>query len=711
MKQASVRRIFAPLVVGVAVAMLTGSFSSGQSSESRSPAILAEPKFQQLPGYSNYQTIKRSARKLAGGGSVFKLRWSADGNSVLYQTGGKKLQFDFADRQVRPDAGMPAWQPPPAEDRRLAPVQRAQQRTVERSPDGRWLARYVDNNIVLKSATDASQAEIAVTSGGTDRHRFGTCCWVYGEELDQQQAMWWSTDSRWLVYYEVDETRMRDYYLTTDNADRYTSIEATRYPKAGDANPRVHLWAYELATGQRKRLNIDGPEDQYLYSIRFAPHQPKPRLIVYRTNRRQDRLDVLLVDVVSGEVSTVVSERQSTWQENLPELRFLDDGQRFVWETERTGWKQYELRRLDGTRLNQLSNLNGLPVNSIEKIDERANWFYYTAFSAQNPYSLQLHRCRLDGSAPVRLTGSPLNHSDFDISPDHHWVVAKRQQIDVPVSTVVYDQFGNEAGVLAKGSTLPAQRAGLSPPEMFSFLADDGRTRIYGTLHKPAHAGNGKFPVLVDVYGGPQSTGLENEYQPANPICELGFIVVKVANRGTIGRGKAFESANFLKLGVTDLDDQAAAIRYLSSRPDVDAERVGIFGHSYGGYLAALALLRYPDTFDVAVAGAPVTDWRNYDTIYTERYLGLPSQNPSAYRNGSCVELANRLQGKLLLVHGLVDNNVHPANTWQLADALHAADKRFEMMIYPGFRHGIDSTYESLRWEFLCRHLKPDPVR
>ena len=287
--------------------------------------------------------------------------------------------------------------------------------------------------------------------------------------------------------------------------------------------------------------------------------------------------------------------------------------------------------------------------------------------------------------------------------------MATREQFDVAPSTAVYDMQGNEIAVLAKGDRAAAEELHLAPPELFSFQSTDGSTTLYGTLHKPSNFDpNKKYPLLIDVYGGPSSAGLNNRYDAVNPICELGFLVAKIGNRGTVARGKAFESVTYMKLGGPDLDDQAEGVRFLAKRPYVDGGRVGIFGHSYGGYMSALAVLKYPDVFHVAVSGAPVTDWKNYDTIYTERYMRTPQENGDGYANGACMKYAGQLQGKLLLVHGLIDDNVHPSNTWQLGKALHAANRRFDMMIYPEFQHGVGSTYSQLRWEYFYRHLIAD---
>jgi dipeptidyl-peptidase-4 len=495
--------------------------------------------------------------------------------------------------------------------------------------------------------------------------------------------------------------------LTTGNTNAYTELNTVRYPKAGDGNPKVALLVYDLESKETKRLPIEGDPEQYLYRIRFAPSGKE--LIVNRTNRRQNALDVLAVDVETGAVRTVVREVQETFQNNAPTMQFLTDGKRFVWETERNGFKHFELRDFNGELINPLSKAGNYPCEDIVLIDEKAGYFYYTAYSDENPYNQQLHRVKLDGSGHRQLTSKPLNHTGFHISPRHNFFVAESQAVDTPPAFALYNADGQELAVLASGDWSEALKAGFSKPELFHFTADDGATEIYGILYKPANFDEKKkYPLLVDVYGGPQSRGVTNRFQPVSPPTELGFVVVSIGNRGTIGRGKAFEVATYKKLGGPDIQDQADGVKFIRQRPYVDGNRVGIFGHSYGGYMSALAVLKYPDVFHVAVAGAPVTDWRNYDTIYTERYMQTPQENSEGYQNGSCLNYVDNFKGKLLLVHGLIDDNVHPANTWQLSEKLHAADKRFDMMIYPNFKHGVGSTYNALRWEYFIEHLQPE---
>ena len=346
-------------------------------------------RFDELPGHGRYQAMTEARRNLGGGGRVEEIRWSADGKSLVYTFQANRYQLDLTSKQ--PQKIEKGQEPPlatakPRSNGRRGgrAVERAMQRATEASPDGKWKAVYRDFNVWLEPEGKESAA-IQVTQNGHERKRFGTCCWVYGEELDQNEAMWWSPDSKKLVYYEVDETDMKDYYLTLENTASYTTVQAVRYPKAGDANPRVGLWIYDLASKESKRLEFDGEATQYLYGISFAPLGDM--LLVHRTNRRQDLLDLLAVDVKTGKVSVVVQEKQATWQANSPKMQFLEDGKRFIWETEANGWKHFQLRSLDGSLLNPLSQVAEYPCQAIQAVDESAGWFYYNRF--QRRESLQ----------------------------------------------------------------------------------------------------------------------------------------------------------------------------------------------------------------------------------------------------------------------------------------------------------------------------------
>lgn len=672
---------------------------------------VAQRALEELPGWERVRELAERGDRLVSGGRIANVQWSEDGASLTFERAGKAMRFDLIQRTL---AEMPA----DANDEqsraggratggRVAGsgrVPRGQQAERERSPDEKRVAVCRDFNVVIEPV-DGGET-IVVTHDGNRKHRFGKASWVYGEELDQTSAMWWSPDSSRLAFYEFDEAEVPDYHLVRGWNELRTTPMVEGYPKPGDPNPVAKLMIYELATHKTIAVDVGEEREQYVFNVRFT--QDGNELLFSRTNRRQDRLEVLAADVTTGKTRTVVTETQATYQENRPLMRFLEDGKRFIWETERSGFKHYELRHLDRSAMATLTS-GAYPVDRIVQVDEKSGVLYYTAFSAICPLHGQFHRVNLDGSEPQRLTNEELHH-EVQLSPDGKWFITTIEDVQTPPMTLLYETGVGRIATLAESDRLEFEDRGLTPPEMFSFKADDGVTDLYGVLYKPADfSPTKKYPLLVDVYGGPESQAVRSRYRAAYEWCELGFLVMKVDNRGTRGRGKAFEAAAYMKLGDVDMKDQADAVRYLATRPYVDASRVGIFGHSYGGYMAALAVLKFPDVFHVAVAGAPVTDWRLYDSIYTERFMRLPKENEVGYDAGSCIKLAPQLKGRLLIMHGMVDDNVHPSNAFQLIEALHAARKRVDMVMFPRDAHGLGPMSRNRRWEYLYQHLIDAP--
>jgi len=698
-------------------------------------------------GYETYRDASRELARFDPGGRISRIRWDESGASVSFTRLGEAYVFDIDDRALAPvePTDDEAGATPPRGPRRRGPG-RGRQRASEPSPDGQWRAVCRDWNVWLEPVASeddtvasgpAAESEtgdepgnephtdpvetqpIQVTADGHRKLRYGTASWVYGEELGQTTSMWWSPDSSRLVFYEFDEAAVPDFYLLRGLTDLRTRTVREGYPKPGEPNPTAKLLVYDVATGETTRIDTDGPgattatgapdetdatdEDEwYVYNVRFA--QAGNRLIFSRTNRHQSVLHVEIADLDTGAVRAVVTETQATWQSNRPRMHFLDDGERFIWETERSGTRQYELRHLDGRRLATLTR-NRRPVTSIVRVDEDAGRLYYTAYGEEHPLDVHFYRVDLDGADQRRLTSEAGRHQ-VTLAPSGKWFISRYETVTRPPTTAIYDTDGNRLGTLARSDDERIDELDYPAPELFSFTAADGVTEIFGWLHKPRGFDPRKrYPLVIDVYGGPGSKGVRNSYRPGHAATALGFIVAKIDNRGTGGRGKTFLGSVYQKLGIVDIRDQADGVRHLAKRPYIDGTRVGIYGHSYGGYMAALAILKYPDVFHVAVAGAPVTDWRNYDTIYTERYMRTPEENPEGYDDGSCLTYAGQLEGNLLILHGMVDDNVHPTNTWQLVNALQDADKSFDVMFYPNSGHGLRGHAQRARIDYLSRHL------
>lgn len=694
------------------------------------PAAHAQ-RFEELPGHDRWKLVSDAMDRLAVGGRVSEVTWLEDGSGVEFRVGSERRRFVFATSAVEPvvgDAAAEEDRPRRARGNRPA---RGRQASTVRSPDGLWDAVCENHNVILKRA-DGS-ATRAVTTDGTFKLGYGRASWVYGEELDQDSAMWWSPDSRFLAFYEFDDRNVPDFPLPVDWTALRPRVELESYPKAGDPNPIARLRIIqvgeiaalpELANtpmGQSVVVDVGPDTEQYVYDVRWTPDSSA--LLFNRTGRRQDRLDLVAADPTTGATRVVVTESQPAFQENRPTMRFLADGVRFVWESEASGWSQFELRSLaEGAKDSVVRLTTGEhPALEIVQIDETAGWLYYTAASGSVGMSAQLHRVRLDGTGQTRLTVSELNHHSFSIAPDHTRFVCVAEAADTPPVSTLLDMKGAIVAVLAESDTTVMQELRLVAPELFSFKADDGTTDLFGILYRPANFDpSRRYPLIVDVYGGPGVVTVRNRWVGARPDCELGYLIAQIQNRGTPDRGKAFETATYLRLGDLDLKDQADGVRALARRPYVDGARVGITGGSYGGYMSALALLKHPDLFKAAVAISAVTDWRHYDSIYTERYMRLPGENEAGYDQGSCVKLAAALSpdaaaqlgGRLLLMHGMADDNVHPNNVWQLAHALQQADIPFEMMFFPTMNHGVfGQAVRSTKWSFFHRTLKPEPAQ
>lgn len=682
--------------------------------------------FDQLPGADRVSQAQGAFRGVAAKGTVADVRWSEDESTLFFQKDGVWTRVDLATGATAEVSAAEVPSAPSADrsNRRRrgggGPPARGRQRASEVSPDGNWTLSTDGANATLTTRTrgDDQAPPVPLTTEGGHGLKFGTASWVYGEELDQHSAMWWSPDSKAFAYYSFDERAVPAYYILDGFAKLRTKLKEERYPKPGDPNPIPGIRIHRLSEDGTATPAIDvdlGGADHYIYGIEFTPDSRE--LLVHRLNRHQDHLELLAVDAATGSVRTVLEEKQPCYQHHLPLMRFLDDGRRFIWETERSGYAQYELRSLDDSTAIPLT-AGEFPVAGIVELNEDRGDLFYTAHASETLINPQLFRVGLNGKGRVRVTPDDRHYSGFRISPKGDSVVAVDQTLAQPPSTRVYAVPTSGAvpmpavATLAQGDPDPYTIRGATPPQLLTLKAADGTTTLYGKLFRPeSFDPTSEHAIVVRVYGGPFARTVENTFEPNDPMTELGFVMMQVDNRGTPGRGKAFEDGTYLKLGIVDLDDQAAAVKQVDELPGMDGTRVGITGSSYGGYMSALALLRYPDVFHAAVADAAVTDWRNYDTIYTERYMRTPDENADGYDAGSCVKLADKLQGDLLILHGMVDDNVHPSNAFQLAHELQGLNKPFSMMLYPTGGHGAGGpSAQSIEWSWLVKHLIEEPA-
>ena len=661
-----------------------------------------------MPRYDRYDKMRREINGSVKRGDV-NPAWAQDGKSFTYAWDGKTYTFDLVTKQVAEGSNGAAPAPIGTTARRgqRRSPDRGRQFSEVTSEDGKRRAFFRDQNVWLSNPDGKNEVPVTTEGSKEKRIKFGQASWVYGEELGVREAMWFSPDGSKLAYYRFDESKVPDYYLTLDQAQIQSTLDVEAYPKAGAPNPEVALFVYDSNTKKSVQIDSGDPSPtgagHYVYSIRWSPNGDE--LLFNRTDRKQRTMDFCAADPVTGKSRVIVEERQpNSWTDNSPDMRWLEDKKRFIWVSERNGFRNFYLGNIDGSPLKPITQ-HTFEVENIVKLDEASGEVWYRVRSGPNPYLLQLHRCKLDGSGDKRLTEVEFNHT-VNISPDGKFFTDVAETYEVPPSTTLRDANGKAIKVLAESDLTKFKELGLQRTERIVFKAADGVTDLYGYIKKPSDFDpSKKYPLLVGMYAGPESGTGSERFQMPDPISEFGFITVWIDGRGTQGRGKAFKDAVYGKLGVVEIDDQAAGVKYLAQRPYVDGKRVGAHGTSYGGYSSLMCLLRHPDVFQAAVSSSSVTDWRNYDSIYTERYMGLPAEgeNKAGYDEGSAMKYAKDLKGRLMLFYGTADNNVHPSNTLQLSQALMRAGKSFDMMV--GTDMGHSGLNANRTWEYFIDNL------
>ena len=673
-------------------------------------AAAAQDRLKSMPGYERYQKMRREIPTSVVPGTVL-VTWDDNGSGFEYRKDNKQYHFDIATGKSEALA-TPSTRPAPATQGRgrrgVAGPERGRQFATATSPDKKFKATYKNRNLYLSDANGKN--EIALTTDGDVKARIknGTASWVYGEELYQPTAMWWSPDSTKLAYYRFDESKVPDFYLQMDQTSNRSIADVEPYPLPGDPNPKVDLFVYDVNTKQTTRLDVRDGKDftdfvvgHYVYHVSWSADSTA--LLFLRANRRQNIIEFTAADPESGKCRVIVREEwPESWVETVPEMQFLKDGKRFIWASDRTGYQNLYLYNLDGKLLQTLTN-NSFDEASIVTVNEPHGALFYMAHDGDNPIKLQLHRVGLDGESDVRLTDPAFNHT-VQVSPDCAHFTDIAQTHDTPPVTRVCDAEGKVVSEIGNSKTIKFDELGLRKTELFTFKAADGQSDLYGMLQFPSQFDpSKKYPMLVSIYAGPDTNGARETFSIPNPLTEYGFLVATFDSRSAAGFGKHLTDAIYLKFGQPEIDDQAAGVKSLWDRPYVDKTRVGIFGTSYGGYASAMCLLRYPDVFAAACSSSPVTDWHDYDSIYTERYMWLPSENPAGYAAGSLLTHASKLKGRLMLYYGTADNNVHPNNMMQFVSALQQAGKSFDLQVGPD--RGHSAINQDRMMEFFIENL------
>ncbi|HEV3329597.1 MAG TPA: DPP IV N-terminal domain-containing protein [Bryobacteraceae bacterium] len=692
-------------------------------------------------------TVDEMAQRERPGAPV----WAPDGNSFVFRQGRNLMLYRIASKSAKTlvaldDLDAVAVKPPAGDGPYDWTNRRARTGDLQWSVDGKTLLTVEGGDIFLIHAETgkwdqltstaaveidpqlspdgsrvafrrgwdlftlevASRKETQLTSGGSATLRNGALDWVYPEEIGLSTAFWWSPDSRWLAYLQFDTSR-EPMFPHEDLRGLRAVFEPEPYPQAGENNASVHLGIVPARGGKTRWLETPGARDWQL--VARAGWMPNGHSIyLVRTNREQNRLEALAIEIDSGKASRIFHESDKYWINIKSDLQFLRDGKRFLWTSERDGHAHLYLYTNDGKDVKQLTRGNW-EVTGVPGVDEGGGRVFYTS-SEGSHLERRLWSVGVDGQDKHAVTEEPGTHT-ISMAPTGGAFLDTYSNLTAPPRTVLRAADGRELAVYREADRIYEEYEVL-PTEIVQFRGPDG-TLLGGRVIKPAGFQAGvKYPVIVSVYGGPDvALPVRNAWYGVNVdqvLAHRGYVIWEAENRGGMGRGHAFEAPVFHRLGTTELADQVAGVQYLISLGFADPQRVGIRGWSYGGFMTVNALLNAPDVFRAGFAGAPVTNWRNYDTIYTERYMGLPEENPDGYQATALAQYAAKLRGKLMLVHNLEDDNVLFQNTLQLTDALQSAGKQFELMVYPQKTHAVTGAatdhLNEMMIEFFDRCLK-----
>ena len=697
----------------------------------------AQDRLRTMPGYEQYQKMAREIPTAVKSGAL-TVTWK-DGRTFDYNRDGKLYRYDVTTKFAT-ELGAAAALATSGRGGRGGGLERGRQAGSADSPDRKLKAFYRERNLWMSDAAGGGETPITTDGSEKGRIKYGTASWVYGEELSQTSAMWWSPDSTKIAYYRFDEMQVPDYHLQLDQTKVQSKDDIEAYPKAGAPNPIVDLYVYDVAAKKSTKIDVrngkpfdNGVVGHYVYRIAWSPDGSE--LLFNRTNRRQNILEYAAASPETGETRVILREEWPTgWIENNPSMQFLKDGRRFIWESTRNGWSNLYLYDLSGRLIAPLTSHTTFEVGNVIKIDEAAGLVFYTARDGDNYMKVQLHRVGLDGKGDVRLTDRAFHHTiagcmagtgggrgagalpggggNCAISPDNRFFVDVYQTHDTPAATRLVDAAtGKPVAELAQSDLTKFNQLGLKKSELFTYRAADGKTTLHGIIQFPSGFDpSRKYPALVSVYGGPGSasnTARETFVTPS-ATTEYGFLILNLDSRAAPGQGKRTLDQIYMKLGQVEMDDMAEGVKALWGRPYFDKNRVGMYGTSYGGYAAVMSLLRHPEVFAAASASSPVTAWYHYDTVYTERYMWLPDENKAGYDAGSAMTYAKNLKGRLMLYYGTADNNVHPSNMMQLISALQQAGKSFDVQVGPDRPHsGINP---DRMMEFFIENLIMRPV-
>ena len=605
----------------------------------------------------------------AGRHAASQYQWAPNGQALLFEGPDSLAWYDLTTHSGR-----------------ILTSSKEAMTDVKISPDSKYVSFVRDHNVWLVGAADGR--ERSFTTGGSEKLRKGELDWVYPEELELYTAYWWAPDSSAVAYLQMDENPVTQFSLL--NFESYTGeAELQRYPVAGGDNPVVHVYVESVNGGEPQLMDTGTNNDMYIPRVNWLPDSR--HISIQRLNRDQTVLNLLLADTATGKTSGLLTETDKYWININDDLHFFKDGKRFLWASERTGYRHLYLYAMDGKEIKQITK-GDWEVTEVDGVDEEKGLVYFTS-TEKSPIERQMYRVDLDGSGPVRITKQDGFHM-INMSPAAHTYVDAYTNAMTPPRQDVYRADGSKLATLNENKVEELSQYNLSPVEFSTVKNRDGVVLNCFLIKPPNFDPSKKYPAIVYTYGGPHAQIVLDAWEGATFLwhqlmAQKGYIIFALDNRGSSGRGHLFEEAIQYRFGVPELNDQRDGVAWLQKQPWVDPQRIGIWGWSYGGHMTLHAMFQASDLFKVGFAGGPVTDWHYYDSIYTERYMGLPQQHESSYKESSPVTFSRDLKGKLLIAQGTGDDNVHYSNTLALINDLISEGKYVEVIAAPGRGHGV----------------------
>ena len=620
---------------------------------------------------SDEEKARRERMRLSGSGIV-NYFWSDDGKALLFPLAGDAYYFRLGDEKAQKILDTDAFET-----------------DIRFSPKANFISYVREQNLFIKNIKTQVETQLTFDGKGTIKNAMAE--FVAQEEMGRMTGYWWSPDESKIAFTQVDESPVDEITRSEIYADSIKMINQ-RYPSAGTPNVTVKLAVKDLASGNTQWVDLGKEQDIYLARVNWM--KDSQTLTYQWQSRDQKTLELRAFNSQSGKQNTLLTELSNTWVNLNDDLHFLNDQKHFIWASEKSGFKHLYLYKNDGTLVRQLTQGDWV-VDEIEAINEKQGLIYFTG-RANTPLEQHIYTVSIAGGDIKKLSQRSGTHVP-SFSDDASVYVDKFSTVNTPWQVSLHQADGKHLAWLnenaIKGShPLEALQSDWVEPTLDSFVSDDG-TELYYRLYKPKKI-QGKHPVIVYVYGGPHAQVVTNSWGGNRGLlmqywANKGYVVFSVDNRGSNYRGKAFEDPLYKKMGSTEVDDQIAGVKFLRKLPYVDPERIGIYGHSYGGYMSLMSMFKAGEYFKAGVAGAPVTDWALYDTHYTERYMGNPKEDEDAFIASSVFPYAKNLTGDLMIYHGMADDNVLFTNSTKLYKHLQDLAIPFESMDYPGKKHSI----------------------